>query len=319
MQKIEQCHRACSNIGQLYEHEEYIRNKEFAAQKKLEYRSKNSLPVVDRFFGWCYEQQQRIDLVKSNPLSKAHIADYIDQRAAGATNATLGSIICATKSFLQYLSALGICTIKLPIFVPRPKIINTTPKMAALTSEDINRLLDAIDHSYPVGKRDYAMARCLCDLGLRTSDVAQLRVDDIDWHRSVIMMRPRKSRRCRHLPMPNSVQDALVDYLCNARPSTAARAVFVYHRAPKGEAVLPSTVRQAIRRTFARTGFQSSVSQVHRLRHTTATRLLDSGNSLKTIADILGHRSLETTSRYTYVNRSSLSEVALPWPRRVRP
>jgi site-specific recombinase XerD len=163
------------------------------------------------------------------------------------------------------------------------------------------------------------MARCPCDLGLKTSDVAQLKLDDIDWHRSIITLRPGKSRRCRCLPMPNTVQDALIDYLRNARPSTAARAVFVHHRAPKDEAVLPSTVRQAIRRAFARAGFPASASQVHRLRHTIATRLLESGNSLKMIADILGHQSLDTTTRYTYVDRSLLSVVALPWPGRLKP
>ena len=62
---------ALAYIGRLYEHEEYIKNQQLTGQKKLEYRCQNSLPVVDRFFGWCYEQQQRIDLVKSNPLSKA--------------------------------------------------------------------------------------------------------------------------------------------------------------------------------------------------------------------------------------------------------
>jgi len=62
---------ALAYIGRLYEHEAYLRDKSISAQEKLDYRTKNSLPVVDAFFSWCYEQRQRIDLVKSNPLSKA--------------------------------------------------------------------------------------------------------------------------------------------------------------------------------------------------------------------------------------------------------
>jgi len=62
---------ALAYIGRLYEHEAYMRKKPLIGQKKLDYRSRNSLPVVDAFFNWCYEQRQRIDLVKSNPLSKA--------------------------------------------------------------------------------------------------------------------------------------------------------------------------------------------------------------------------------------------------------
>jgi hypothetical protein len=62
---------ALAYIGRLYEHEAYLRDKSISGQEKLDYRTKNSLPVVDAFFSWCYEQRQRIDLVKSNPLSKA--------------------------------------------------------------------------------------------------------------------------------------------------------------------------------------------------------------------------------------------------------
>ncbi len=62
---------ALAYIGRLYEHEAYLRDNSISGQKKLAYRTENSLPVVDAFFSWCYEQRQRIDLVKSNPLSKA--------------------------------------------------------------------------------------------------------------------------------------------------------------------------------------------------------------------------------------------------------
>jgi hypothetical protein len=62
---------ALAYIGRIYEHEAYLRNKAIEGQAKLEYRTQNSLPVVDAFFSWCHEQRQRIDLVNSNPLSRA--------------------------------------------------------------------------------------------------------------------------------------------------------------------------------------------------------------------------------------------------------
>lgn len=62
---------ALAYIGRLYEHEAYLREKRFIGKKKLEYRIRNSLPVVEAFFNGCYQQRQRIDLVKSNLLSKA--------------------------------------------------------------------------------------------------------------------------------------------------------------------------------------------------------------------------------------------------------
>ena len=62
---------ALAYIGRIYEHEAYLRDKAIGGREKLDYRTENSLPVVDAFFNWCYQQRQRIDLVKSNPLSKA--------------------------------------------------------------------------------------------------------------------------------------------------------------------------------------------------------------------------------------------------------
>ena len=255
--------------------------------------------------------------VQLETLCANDIADYIDECAShGASQGTLAVTVCSISRFLQFLSTNGLCPTTAMAYIPRPKLIEQIPVTPALTIQESEQLLNAFDRSYPVGKRDYAMARCLSDLGVRTSDVALLSLDDIDWRHDVIHFRPGKSRRSRSLPMPESLREAFIDYLCNARPLTATRALFVYHRAPKGEAVLPSTVRCAIRRAFERAGFPASVSQVHRLRHTVATRLLEQGNSLKTIADVLGNQCLETTTRYTFVDRQGLLAIALPWPGR---
>jgi len=255
--------------------------------------------------------------IKLKALCSSNIADYISERALlGASQGTLAVTACSINRLLRFLSATGACPVAPSIYIPRPKSIEVIPTTPALTLGESDRLLNAFDRTYSVGKRDYAMARCLSDLGVRTSDVAQLTLDDIDWHHGFILLRSGKSRRSRKLPMPETLQEAIIDYLCNARPSTPSRALFVYHRAPEGEAVLPSTVRGVIRRAFERAGFPASASQVHRLRHTVATRLLDHGNSIKDIADIMGHQCLETTIRYTFVSRQALLAIALPWPGR---
>jgi integrase/recombinase XerD len=107
-----------------------------------------------------------------------------------------------------------------------------------------------------------------------------------------------------------------MDYVRSARPVTQDRHVFVYHRAPFGRAINVATARGSVRAAFRRAGLSDSASQVHCLRHTMATRLLRSGNSLKTIADLVGHLSINTTTRYTYVDRPILASVAMPWPAR---
>jgi integrase/recombinase XerD len=188
------------------------------------------------------------------------------------------------------------------------------PDKKSMSKDELHLLLNSIDRGYSVGKRDYAITRCLSDLGIRTSEVANLTLDDIDWRNKVITVNSGKSRRQHKLPIPDTLMEAFIDYLTNGRPITNTRQLFVYHRAPLGKPVKATTVRAVVRRAFSSAGFNSSQSQVHRLRHTMATRLLKNNVPLKTIADVLGHQSIDTTIRYTYVDQDALRTIALPWP-----
>jgi integrase len=142
--------------------------------------------------------------------------------------------------------------------------------------------------------------------------VAALRLDDIDWRASTLCLKQTKSRRVEQLPLPPSTARALIDYLSQGRPATSSRAVFVYHRAPVGEGVQKTTVRGAVRRAYGRAGL--TWSGTHILRHTAATRMLQGGTSIKAIADVLRHRSIDTTMIYTKVDLPHLAGVAMPWP-----
>ena len=158
------------------------------------------------------------------------------------------------------------------------------------------------------------MARCLIDLGLRAQDVVRLHLEDIDWQNGTIRLAANKARRTDVLPLPMETGRAIAAYLKTERPKTSNRAVFVRHVAPYDEPIGPSTVRQIIIAAFRRCGW--SHCHVHILRHSTASRLLAAGTPLKEIADILRHRSLDTTAIYTKVDTNRLAAVALPWPGR---
>ena len=116
------------------------------------------------------------------------------------------------------------------------------------------------------------------------------------------------------LPITTKLRDALIVYLQFGRPKTAARQVFVYHRAPVGKGILPRVVTETIRRALLRAGIKTIKAGSHILRRTFATNLLKKGASIKEIADLLRHKSIITTSVYTKVDFEMLSQVALPWP-----
>jgi integrase len=156
------------------------------------------------------------------------------------------------------------------------------------------------------------MVRLALDLGLRRGEIAGLALEDIDWRAGTIRLRRTKGGREDILPLPETTGRAIADYLRLERPQTTSRAVFVRRIAPCGRPVGPHCVGKTIRQAYARAGLP--YTGAHLLRHTMASRLLASGSSLKEVADVLRHRSLNTTLIYAKLDTRSLSTVALPWP-----
>jgi integrase len=158
------------------------------------------------------------------------------------------------------------------------------------------------------------MTLCLAQMGLRAGEVAALSLDDIDWRAGTLRLTRGKERRTSVLPLPAPVGRAVVGYLQNGRPSAAGRRVFVRHRAPIGQPITPACVALAVRRAFVRAHVDVPVRGAHVLRHTAATRMVRAGASLKEVADVLRHRSLDTVMIYTKLDLPTLCEVAQPWP-----
>lgn len=288
-------------------YDKYLKEVAGLSSSTCSYRCRHALELLD----WLDQQS-----LTPTQLSNNHLKDYVTFMAVSKV-ASIGVKITSTKSFVNFLRSNGHCSVVWHPVFSSPKKFHTSLSTQALSDDELNRLLDAFDRASALGKRDYAMARCLIDLGLRTSDVAQICLDLIDWRCSTLTLCTGKTKYARSLPMPDTTVDALIDYVRYGRPATEDRQVFVHHRAPLGQGVLASTVRCALRRAFKRAGFDDSQSQVHRLRHTMATRLLQKGNTLKTIADVLGHLSINTTTRYLHIDQPSLAIVAMPWPRRI--
>jgi integrase len=183
-----------------------------------------------------------------------------------------------------------------------------------LSEEEVRQLLGSFEQLARSPKRAHAMARCLTDIGLRASEVVQLRLSDIDWRAGTIRLAANKSRRVDILPLPAETGRAIAEYLQAERPKTSNRALFVRDCAPFDKPIQAGVVRRAVRQAYLRCGLAHS--RVHILRHSLASRLLQVGTPLKEIADILRHRSLDTSVIYTKVDTNRLAAVAMPWPGR---
>jgi len=247
-------------------------------------------------------------------LAPHDLVVYLCDYAARVKPGSVKQAATALRGFLRSLQLQGVCDPRLVAAVPSVAYwrLSHIPKL--LSEEQLGRLLASFDRSTRLGRRDYAMTLCLIRLGLRASEVARLSLDDIDWRSGTLCIEGGKRGRCHVLPLPAELGRALVSYLKRGRPRSAHRRLFLRHTAPVGEPINSGVVQGVIRRAHDRGQVGARWKGTHALRHTAATRLLRSGATLKEIADVLGHRSLDTTAIYAKVDLGRLAEVALPWP-----
>lgn len=251
-----------------------------------------------------------IDLTR---LSPADLTNYVTARAGRVKPGTAKELVNALRSFVRCLGLHGLCDARLVQAVPTVPHWKLSHLPKALTDEQVRVLLGSFDRETALGLRGYAMALCLVRLGLRACEVARLCLDDIDWRPGTVRITGKRGR-VRLLPLPPDVGRAIVAYLRRARVPTADRHLFVRHRIPVGEPLESQSVQATIRTAWKRAGVAVPSKGTHALRHTLATRLLRSGATLKEIADVLGHRSIDTTAVYAKLDLDRLAEVALPWP-----
>jgi len=246
-------------------------------------------------------------------LKAKDVSGFIEHSGPRLQCSSLHVLAAAIRSFLAFLHFTGRTPLNLAstVVCPAPRPRNPVPH--TLSEPELRRFLKTFDHGEGIGKRDFAMALCLCRLGLRAKEVASLRLEDLDWQGRIIHLRQTKTRRSRIVPLPADVAAAIRDYVRTGRPATESRQVFVQHRTPYGGADRRSGfLRAAMRSAAIKAGLKHQ--GVHILRHTLATRLRRRRVPLKTIADLLGHLSINTTARYARVPLRELRQAAQPWP-----
>jgi len=250
-------------------------------------------------------------------LAPRDLIEYVSDYAARVSPGTARQAATILRAFLRSLHLQGLCHARLVAAVPSIPYwkLASIPKL--LTEDELDRLLGAFDRSTGVGRRDYAIALCLSRLGMRSCEVAELHLDDIDWRHGTLRINGGKRRRAHVLPLPAGVGRAIVAYLKKGRPRSTRRAIFLRRRPPH-EAMLSRDIQAVIRIAHERGRVGSPYKGTHVLRHTAATRMLRGGASLKQISDVLGHASIDTTAIYAKVDLDRLAGVALPWPE-VRP
>ena len=290
--------------AELERFDDYMRQARGLADNTREQR----VAIVRRLLSSQFGSRPIVPARITSTSMRRFIMEHTDRWSAGSMHVIAGAL----RGYLRFRTSQGDRVQVLLAAIPSIAHWRLATLPEVPTEAEIERLLRSFDQPFPSSKRANAMLRCLVDLGLRSSEVVGLRLDDIDWQAGTMRLTKAKSRRVDILPLPRETGRAISSYLVSERPQTANRAVFVRHVAPYDEPIGTGVVQRAVREAYLRCGLPHT--RVHILRHSVASRLLSAGTPLKEIADVLRHRSLDTSAIYTKVDTTRLSAVALPWP-----
>jgi integrase/recombinase XerC len=245
-------------------------------------------------------------------LQPADVRRFIASQGKGHSVANAHALASALRAYFCFRATCGDPVHALTGVIATPAHWSLASLPRSLTRSEVERLLASFTPQVRSYRRGYAIVRCALDLGLRVGEIAKLSLDDIDWRAATVRLRRTKSRREDSLPLPPATGRAIADYLRFERPTTANRAVFVRHVAPRDVPISAYAIHRVVRDAYCRVGITHG--RVHALRHTFARQLLERGSSLKEVAEVLRHRSLNTSLIYAKLDHRNLAAVALPWP-----
>jgi site-specific recombinase XerD len=259
-----------------------------------------------------YAESRGFDIVKANAQNIiAFLSHMKTLRPSG-----LKSTTSALRHFYLYLVETRnvdpsiLLAIK-PWDTPHKRVYGT------LSNEEKQKLLDAIDTDSDTGKRDKAIIMLAIDGGLRSSDICNLKLKDIDWRNASVNFIQNKTGNQVNLPFSKETGDALADYILNARGTSILPYVFLkksYFDSGMTSALLCNRLKKLLQKAGINHPASEKIS-MHTFRRSLGTELIDSGESMEMVAQILGHKDKEATNKYISISEKTLRACSLAMPK----
>jgi integrase/recombinase XerD len=254
-------------------------------------------------------------------LNVSDVDAYVQRRFVGLRRRSIKDYTGNLRVFLRYLYGSARTALDLSRTVIGPRIYTDEDIPSALRPEEVERVLAATcrDRS-PTGRRDYAILMLLASYGLRAGEIIRLRLDDIDWKHEVLHVRHSKTGAHSELPLLRTPGEAILNYLQKARPKSTHRELFLRVRAPYRAFKSGTSLCSVVRARLTAAGvFPQGKSGPHAFRHARAMSLLRASVPIKTLGDVLGHRSSRSTGVYLKLATEDLRAVCLDVPSGVSP
>ncbi len=269
-------------------------------------------PVTVRNYCWHVKEFLRWNEDRSRSLPTIQISDVdaflVSRGDKGWCRVSIATSAKALKAFFGYAGQRSWCSPAVAPAIQGPRLFSQETLPSGPTWEDVNRLIVHVATDRPRDIRDRAILLLFALYGLRSSEVARLRLQDIDWENRSISVFRSKQYKTQIYPLIPVVGNAIIRYLRTVRPLTSLREIFLTLKAP----IKPLSVGglyNVVSRCMANLEVRTMHKGPHALRHACAIHLT-SELSLKEIGDHLGHHSTSATRIYAKVNLSELRLVA---------
>jgi site-specific recombinase XerD len=225
-------------------------------------------------------------------------------------------VISAMRGFMKYAFDEKLLASDYSQKIPRYKSVIQPKLPSTYAREEIEKLISSVERSSPIGKRNYAIILMAARLGLRASDISNLKFENLHWKTSTIEIEQFKTGKDLVLPLLPDVGNAIIDYLRYGRPKSAEPYVLLTERPPYGHFTTSNVVTHVVQRAFINAGINIKGRRFgsHSLRHSLGFRMLEQSTVLPVISEVLGHESTESTRYYLRIDLKSMRQCMLDVP-----
>ena len=222
----------------------------------------------------------------------------------GFSKVSISRKISAIKSYITFLEKFNYSKDNYSELISIPKKSKSLPKV--MTKKEVSQLIKHVEMNTKKNLRDDALIELLYSTGLRVSEVANLKLKDINLKKSEIKILGKGNKE-RIVIFNNKSKEKIIRYLKNDKRYISIKTEALFQNKFK-EALSTRSIQRILKKYLNFSGINSKYS-THTLRHTFATHLLEGGADIKVIQQLMGHSSPETTKIYTHVSSSTLKNV----------
>jgi integrase/recombinase XerD len=258
------------------------------------------------FLTWCTSRGRGVADVTINDID----AYFVAQSRRRWCRRTINTVAKILRMFFRFAAKQNWTRRDLSIAIQAPRIYAMEELPAGVDWQDVGRLFATLEANDPKDIRDRPILMLMAVYGLRSSEVAGLRLEHLDWDRELLRVRRNKRRGTQDYPMLPLLSDALIVYLKTVRHRPSEHREVFLSFVPPFRPISTSGLYTMVSRRLRAQRVRTAHHGPHSLRHACAMRLVAEGLSLKEIGDHLGHRSTRSTRIYAKVDLAGLREVA---------